>query len=55
MGRSSLGIPCPECKTRLKRISYFDSGKLTNSNEWFICLKCNITHQMIYSFKPRGK
>ena len=57
MGRSALGIPCPNCGTKLLRISYWnkDLNKITNSNEWFFCLKCNETHQMTYTFKPRGK
>ena len=55
MGRTGLGLPCPDCNTKLRRISYWDneSNKLTNSNEWFICLKCNVTHQISYSFNPR--
>ena len=57
MGRTAIGLDCPNCKNKLLRISYWnkEQKKTINSNEWFICLKCNETHQMTYSFKPRGK
>jgi len=62
MGRSNISIPCPDCKTKLKRISYWDNttndnGKVngdTKSNDWFICLKCNNTHQITYQFTKRS-
>jgi|2_EtaG_2_1085320.scaffolds.fasta_scaffold243585_2 hypothetical protein len=55
MARTALSIPCPDCNNKLRRISYWDNknNKITNSNEWFICLECNATHQITYSFKPR--
>ena len=53
--KSTLSVYCPDCNDEMVRISYWDktSNGLTRSKNWFICKKCNMCHQISYSFEPK--
>jgi hypothetical protein len=53
--RSTISVLCPDCKDKMMRISYWDNARngIHLCDNWFICKKCNMTHQISYSFKPR--
>ncbi len=57
MAKSTIKIPCPDCKTTMQRISFWNNkvNKSQYSETWFICQKCDMTHQITYTYKPRGK
>ena len=53
--KSSLSVYCPDCKNEMVRISYWDNSinAIRRSDNWFMCKKCDMTHQISYTFTPR--
>ena len=53
--RSTLSVFCPDCNQKVQRISYWDKtiNSVRQSDKWFMCKKCDMCHQISYSFKPR--